>query len=153
MPDQTYQKSQIATQQLRTAVFLFLSGGSRASVITLAGASSGILEHLVRIEDNLPFVDYARSFIPGPTFPRDKYRRYVNELLGINALKHMSPNCLETLEIDLEESAIGAVTKAMADHVRFYGYEHDFIKAFLQWAWLNCDGPKIMQEYRRLSKG
>jgi hypothetical protein len=82
MTAQKYHKSDIATAQLNIAILLFLSGRDRSSVITLAGAASGILEQLVRNEGKIPFVDYARSLAPGPTPPRGTSNRIINDILG-----------------------------------------------------------------------
>lgn len=150
MTAEKYHKSDIATAQLHTAIALFLSGRDRSSVITLAGAASGILEQLVRNEGKIPFVDYTRSLVPGPTPPRGTSNRLINERLGINLHKHMNADCTDTLEIDIEKCAEDAITKAVADHVTLHGQEHDFIKAFLQWAWINRNGPQVMEEYNKL---
>jgi len=153
MPEQKYHKSQIATEQLKTSILLFLSGRDHSSVITLAGAASAILDQLVRNEDKTPFVDFARK-IPiafgGSMQPRNKYNRRINDKLGINSLKHMSPSCPETLEIDLEKSAEDAITKAVGDYVPLYGQDHDFIKDYLHWAWVNRNGPQVMKDYEKL---
>ena len=58
--EETYHKSEIAKSQLTTAVKLFLNKRDLSSVITLAGASSGILDTLVRNEGKESFLDYAR---------------------------------------------------------------------------------------------
>ncbi len=153
MPEQKYHKCEIATEQLKTAIFLFLSGRDCSSVITLAGAASNILERLVRNEDETAFIDYARNVqnvLGGSTPPRAKYGRYINERLGINPHKHMSPACPNTLEIDLQKSAEDAITKAIGDYTTLYGQEHEFIKAFLRWAWVNRDGPKVMKDHENL---
>jgi len=149
MTAQKYHKSDIATAQLQTAIVLFLGGRDRSSVITLAGAASGILEQLVRNEGKIPFVDYARSLAPGPTPPRGTANRVINDVLGINPHKHMKADCADALEIDLEKCAEDAITKAVGDHVTLHGREHDFIKAFLQWAWINRNGPQVMEEYNK----
>jgi hypothetical protein len=150
MTEQKYHKRGIATEQLKTAIFLFLGDRDRSSVITLAGAASNILERLVRNEGKTPFIDYARNVqnvLGGSTPPRAKYSRYINERLGINPHKHMSPTCPDTLEIDLQKGAEDAITKAIADYTTLYGQEHDFIKAFLRWAWVNRDGPQVMKDH------
>jgi hypothetical protein len=51
--------------------------------------------------------------------------------IGINPHKHMSPDCPDTLEIDLQTSAEHAITKAIADFTTLYGQGHAFIKAYL----------------------
>jgi hypothetical protein len=154
MNEQKYQKSLIATEQLRTAIMLFLTGGDPSSVITLAGAASTILERLLRNDGKTaPFIDFARNMATvsgAPTPARSKFSRHVNDTLGINDHKHMSPDLPDTLEIDLAKSAEDAVAKAIADYVPLYGQNHDFIKAFLQWAWVNRNGPQVMEEYKKL---
>jgi hypothetical protein len=153
MSEQKYHKRQVSVEQLKTAILLFLNGRDLSSVITLAGAAGAILERLVRNEGKRPFIDFAcnvANALSGTTPPRAKYNRYINNRLGINDHKHMSPNCPETVEIDLQESAENAITKAVADYVTLYGQEDDFIKAYLSWTWVYRNGPKIMQDYRNL---
>jgi hypothetical protein len=150
MTDRKYHKSEIATEQLKTAIFLFLSGRDLSSVITLAGAAGAILERLVRNAGKTPFIDFAcnvQNVLGGSTPPRAKYNRYINERFGINPHKHMSADCPDTLEIDLQKSAEDAITKAVADDKTLYGQERDFIKAYLRWAWVNRDGPQVMKDY------
>lgn len=152
MSEQKYHKSQIATEQLKTAVMLFLSNRDPASVITLAGAASAIFDQLVKNEGKTSFVDFARK-IPtafgGSEQPRSQYNRHINDTLGINYLKHMSPDCPDTLDIDLEKCAEDAITKAIGDYVPLFGQEQDFVKAYLQWAWLNRNGPQVMKDYEK----
>ena len=62
----------------------------------------------------------------------------------------MSSACPDTLEIDLEKNAEDAITKAIADYVPLFGQEHDFIKAYPQWAWVNRNGPQIMKDYEKI---
>ena len=62
----------------------------------------------------------------------------------------MSPGCPEILEIDLQTSAEHAITKAIADYITLYGQEHDFIKAYLGWAWVNRKGPQVMKDHENL---
>jgi hypothetical protein len=153
MAKQTYDKGQIATEQLRTAIFLFLNGGDPSSTITLAGASSVILEQLLRNKGTIaPFIDYSRSLVMAgaPTPGRSKFRHHVNNMLGINDHKHMSKDTPDTIELDLAQGAEDAIGKAIADFAPLFGQDHDFIKAFLQWSWVNRDGPQIMEEYEKL---
>jgi hypothetical protein len=155
MAEEKYHKSQIATEQLKTAILLFLNDCDPASVITLAGAASAILDQLVKNKGKTPFVDFARHIYAafgGSTPRRTRYNRYINDKLGINALKHMSPSCPENLEIDLQKNAEDAIGKAVADYVAIFGQEHDFIRAYLQWAWVNRNGPQIMEDYKKFSQ-
>ncbi len=61
----------------------------------------------------------------------------------------MSPDSPDTVELDLAQSAEDAITKAIADYAPLYGQDHDCIKAFLQWAWVNRNGPQVMEEYKK----
>jgi hypothetical protein len=153
MAEQKYHKSEIATEQLQTAIFLFLNGYDLSSVITLAGAAGAILERLVRNEGKTPFIDYACNVYNvrvGSMPPRTKYNHQIKETLGINPHKHMSPDCPDTLEIDLKKSAVGAIVMAVRDYTTLYGQDHDFIKGYLRWGWANLDGPQMMKDYEDL---
>lgn len=46
--EKKYHRNELARQQLKTAVMLFLNEKDLSSVITLSGASSNILSQLVR---------------------------------------------------------------------------------------------------------
>jgi hypothetical protein len=147
-----YRKSEIAIEQLKTAIFLLIHELDLSSAITLAGAASGILEQLVRNAGKVPFVDYAREIAnhyQGATPPRSSYSRHINDWLGINDHKHMSADTPETLEIDLQKSAEDAIAKAVADFVTLYGQDHDFIQAYLRWMWINRNGPELMENYKQ----
>lgn len=154
MTTERYHKSEIARRQLETAVHLFLSGRDRSSVITLAGASSVILDRLVRNEGKEPFVDYAcrvhRELI-GHSPKRRSYSHHIDKRLGVIAHKHLSKDDDETVELDLEKMACDALTRALADYVTLYGQEEPFVKAFFNWAWKSKDGKTLMKEYEKVS--
>ncbi|OGW05964.1 MAG: hypothetical protein A2889_09505 [Nitrospinae bacterium RIFCSPLOWO2_01_FULL_39_10] len=151
MPESKYHRAEIASKQLETAVSMFLNGRDRFSVITLAGAASNILSQLVRNQGEEPFIDYSRRVydaLIGFTPPRTKYNKYINERLGINALKHHSAGDATHIELDEEKAAEDAITKAIADYIKIKGQEEPFVKAFLSWAWKNRDGKKMMEDYK-----
>lgn len=148
MPD--FQKSDIARSQLETAIDLFFSGLSYHSVITLAGAASGILSGLVRAAGKETFVDYARRVhkdVRGHMPKRDSYAHHIEKTLGISAHKHLSERDTETVELNLEHLAADALARAIADYVTLYGQNEPFVSAYLQWAWMKKDGPRMMEQY------
>jgi len=104
MTKSRYQRIDLAARQLERSVRMFLNGQDRFSVITLAGAASGILTQLVLNVGKQPFVDYARivqSKLFGPTTPpREKFNRHINDRFGINALRHHAANDPPTLDLD-----------------------------------------------------
>ena len=58
--EQTFEKSELAKEQLRTAIWLFLNGIDFTSAITLAGASGNILHALVEQQSKQPALEYCR---------------------------------------------------------------------------------------------
>ena len=154
MTKERYHKSEIARRQLEAAVVLFLNGRDRSSVITLAGAASGILDRLVRNEGKEPFVDFAcrvhRKLI-GHTPQRRSYSHHIDKRLGVIAHKHLSKEDDEAVELDLEQMACDALTRALADYMTLHGKDEPFVKAFFNWAWETKDGKALMKEYENVS--
>lgn len=145
-----FNKRDIARSQLETAVDIFFSGLSFHSVITLAGAASGILSGLVHATGKETFVDYARRVHEGMRgfMPRrDSYAHHIEKVLGISAHKHLSESDMETIELDIEHLAADALARAIADYVTLFGQSEPFVKAYIQWAWVTKDGPGMMTQY------
>jgi len=88
----TYSRFDLAKNQLKTAIGLFVSGGDRFSVITLAGAAVVILSRLVTDRGQENFTDISmcheteRGGQPGT---RPVYDKGMNYTLFINQIKHM----------------------------------------------------------------
>lgn len=154
---QDHAKSDLANQQLRTAIWLFLNRIDFASAITLAGAAGNILHVLVEQQNKQPTLEYGRllcdrliGHVPG----RSKYLKHFGDLTGINRLKHMSAKCPDTIEIDLEKCAEKAITRAALDFIKLYGdaeaRSNDAVNSFMQWLWVMHDGEKMMKEYESL---
>jgi hypothetical protein len=133
----THTKIDIATEQLRSSVMLFCSARDRFSAITLAGAADVILSQLLlnagkeNLSDDLMRAD---SEVTGAMPERGVHGRAVNDMLMINALKHMDPGDDDCLEMDVLISALATVAKAVANYVRLMGDEADFVQAFKLWA-------------------
>lgn len=147
-----FHKHDAAKAQLQTAVSMFLEGRDRSSVITLAGAASGILDELVRRSGQEAFLDYARRVqqeLSGQTPKRSSYSHHINTRLGVIVHKHLSEDDSDTIELDLEEQAAGALSRAIADYIALNGQDEPFVKAFLSWSWHNQDGPGVMEKFRQ----
>lgn len=146
-----FHKSDIAKFQLQTAVGIFLSGMDRSSVITLAGAASGLLDSLVKRTGKEPFVDYARRVhcaIVGHIPKRQSYSHHIDKRLGVIAHKHLGKDEPETVDLDLEKMAADALCRAIADYTMLNGKDEPFVESFLGWAWRNMDGPALMESYQ-----
>lgn len=146
-----FHKHDVARLQLLTAVDIFLRGLDRSSVITLAGAASGILDTLVKRACKEPFVDYARrvhSELVGYTPKRKSYSYHINIKLGVIAHRHLAKDDPDTVELDLEKQAVDVLGRAISDYISLNGEDEPFVKAFLSWAWKNTDGPTLMEKFK-----
>lgn len=147
-----YSKKDIATAQLKTAIELFLKYKYLSAVITLSGAAGTILSQLARNAGEESFTDYAcriyahinKEQTPG----REKYNYHIDKTLGVTSHKHMNDSDVETVELDISQSAEDGITRAISDYVALYGKEEVFIKQFLQWKWQNRNGKKLMEELK-----
>ena len=145
----TFHKSDIARTQLETAVDIILKGFSYHSVITLAGAASGILDGLLLTAGKEPFIDYARRYAEqhGQTPGRVKFAHFIDKTHGISSHKHMYETDEDPIELDVEDLARRAVSRAVVEYITLYGEEEPFVKLFLQWSWVTQDGPEEMKRY------
>lgn len=157
--ERTFEKSELAKQQLKTAIWLFLNHIDFTSAITLAGAAGNILHALVEQENKQPTLEYGRllcSKLIGYVPKRSAYLKNFGDLTGINRLKHMSAKCPDTIEIDLEKCAEIAITRATLDFINLYGdteaRNNPAVNSFMQWLWVIHDGEKMMKEYEVLPK-
>ena len=145
-----FHKRDVVRFQLQTAVEIFLSEINHSAVITLAGASSGILDNLMKIAGKESFDDYARRIhceLVGYTPKRKSYSHHIAKKLGIIAHKHLSSTDDEMVELDLEKLAADSLTRAIADYSALYGQSEPFVNAFLKWAWVNLYGPSLMKDF------
>ncbi|WP_404991391.1 hypothetical protein [Cupriavidus pauculus] len=132
---------------------IFIRKLSYHSVITLAGAASGILTGLVREAGKEAFVDYARRVhkqMRGLTPKRESYAHHIEKFLGISAHKHLSDTDDDNIELDVERLAANALARAIADYVTLRGQNEPFVQAYLQWAWITQDGPGMMSAYEEV---
>lgn len=142
-----HSKLDIATAQLKTAVLLFVTDQDRVSAIILAGAADVILSQLLsnagkpNFSDELMKLDMDKT---GVIANRSEHGRAVNDMLMINALKHLDSGEDEYVEIDLFVSSLATVAKAVANYVALCGDDAEFVKAFKLWAQFNT--PKGLDE-------
>jgi hypothetical protein len=150
-----FHKSEVVRLQLKTAVEIFLAKLNYSAVITLAGASSGILGPLVSRAGKETFDEYARRIygeLSGQIPKRPAYSKHITQILGIIAHKHLAGDDTESIELDLEKLACDALIRAMADYSKLYGQSEPFVIAFFQWVWMNVDGAKVMKDYLSIPK-
>jgi hypothetical protein len=140
MSTRTYQRLDLAARQLETAIGLFIGGHDRFSVITLAAAADGILSQLANNKGEKTFIEIlAGETDDAKTASRSGMGTHVNQLLCVNALKHMDEGDDGYVVLDLFNCALGTILVAVADFVTLRGRGEGFVEAFLLWVRQNLD--------------
>jgi hypothetical protein len=143
MSTRTYQRLDLAARQLETAIGLFIGGHDRFSVITLDAAADGILSQLVNNKGEKTFIEIlAGETDDAKAASRSAMGTHVNQLLCVNALKHMDEGDDGYVVLDLFNCAVATILVAVADFVTLRGRGEGFVEAFLLWVRQNLD-PKI----------
>src|SRR5579871_2279833 len=104
-----YNRFDLASTQLKTAIRLFVTGGDRFSVITLAGAADVIFSELVTREKKENFTIFLLKKEQDERRPQEAGKE-INDILSINVLKHFDPGDDDYISLDVEESALGAIS-------------------------------------------
>ena len=103
-----------------------------------------------------PFSDYAIAVYEvvtsGNTPAKAKYAKHLNDVLKVNALKHMVEGEDDTIEFDVDIAAFGAILKAVTNYLTLHPEKPDFIKALLYWVHTNFNGEKFMENYHSRPK-
>lgn len=145
MTVKTYSRFELAENQLTAAIGLFVSGGDRFSVISLAGAADVILSRLVLNNGKENFTDHMLGWEVeqgAASLTREVYGKGMNDTLFINQLKHMDDNDDGVIEIEPEECALAAILKALANYVALADQQKDIVLAFKAWVRQNLDPKK-----------
>ncbi len=143
----SHSKLDIAANQLESAIGLFVSVRDKFSAITLAGAADTIFNQLLLDQGKENFTGRSRKREvekTGISRTLGEHGKAINDILRINALKHMDKDDDDYVEMDLDECALASILKAVANYIDLVGREANFIRAFLYWVKLNVD-PKRFQ--------
>lgn len=145
MTNKVYTRLELAAHQLEGAISLFVAGRDRFSVITLAGAADVILSRLLinaGLENFTESVLISEIEKGGTDLTREVVGKGINDTLFINHLKHMDDDDDGYIDIELEECALAAILKALANYIILAGRNDAFVQAFLLWVKLNLDPNK-----------
>lgn len=148
-----YSKKFVARSQVGTALWLFLDDRDRSSVITLAGAASGLLEELVRREGKESLIDYScrlHGAIAGKTPKRAALRHHADKHLGIIAHKHLGPHEPSTVALDLERMAADALGRAVIDLMVIADPADPIVQNYFAWAKHAYDVEHMKRLYGQL---
>lgn len=139
---ESYRRFELAENQLEAAIGLFVSGGDRFSVISLAGAADVILSRLVinRGQENFTERSLKRELgRGGPDGTREIHGRSMNDALFINQIKHMDDDDGGFIDMEPDECALGAILKALVNYIILAGQKKDLVLAFKAWVKLNLE--------------
>jgi len=136
-----HSRVKLACQQFETAVKLFLTGGDRFSVITLAGAADVIFCQTLSRRGIQNLTQYIAD-TKKDSRPIGKIGREINDLLHINDLKHMDDQSDVYVDMNLEECALGAILKALANYHALDERNQIFVDGLKAWVKANLD-PSI----------
>jgi hypothetical protein len=136
---QSYQRLDLAANQLETAVRFFIGGHDKFSVITLAGAAHAVLSQLVKNQGEKTFIEVLIEDVEDEKHSPSTMGTHVNNVLFINALKHMDKDDDGSVVMDVEQCALASILIAVANFVTLRGRGTDFVEAFFAWAKLNLD--------------
>lgn len=132
MTNKKYTRLNLASNQLEAAISLFLSGGDRFSVITLAGAADVILSRLVLNTGEENFTDLVLKTESNKLEnTRETLGRDINDLFFINQIKHLDPDDDGYIDLNPEECAIGAILKTLPNHIKLTDQHSALITSFL----------------------
>lgn len=145
MNARTYTRFELAHNQLEAAIALYITNRDRLSAITLAGAADVILSQLVLRSGKPNFTDLVlqKNIEAGRgAVTREVFGKEVNDTLFINQLKHFDDDAQEVVELDVDECALAAILKALANYVALPEHQRDLVQVFKLWVKQNLDPSK-----------
>ena len=121
MPEQTYDKRDIALTQLESALRLFREGDDYFSALTLAGAAGGILGDLLRLRGRQNALDdlisgavLMHKHLFGEEAGAKEFANRANR--ARNALKHLEAGGFPTITLDIRDEAKDMLTRAIDNY-------------------------------------
>ena len=143
--EQTFQRTDLAKEQLDIALDLFLTSKSFVATLTLAGAAEEILGKALRQEGKKTALEQQHSTISSfRTFlERNNFtlKDYINEKnRARNAAKHMDLASHATITVDMQDEALWMLVRALDHYLRLGFNESDRIKKFNNWFYENIVG-------------
>jgi len=140
-----YTRFELAHSQLEAAIALYITNRDRLSAITLAGAADVLLSQLVLRAGKQNFTDRVleKELATGrAAITREVLGREVNDMLFINQLKHFDDDAQDVIELDVDQCALAAILKALANYVDLPEHQRDLVLAFKLWVQQNLDPKK-----------
>ena len=145
MPERSYQKTDLAREQLEVALGLFLDKVSYVAALTLAGAAEEILGKALShkgdknvLKKEYDIVGPIRQLMDGKKLTWASFMGEKNR--ARNSVKHMDRDSESTLAADLEDETLWMLVRA-CDNYRHLGLDPtDKIIEFDEWFYKNVVG-------------
>ena len=145
MPEQTYQRIDLAIEQLDVALELFLSRRSFVSALTLAGAAEEILGRALVHRGEAPWLEHEHGMVAeieeilrGQPY---KLKDFVNEKNRVrNAAKHMRDASEPAIVSDMEDEALWMIVRALENYRSLDLPSTPRTEDFDSWFWKNVAG-------------
>lgn len=120
MTDQTYNKIELATQQINVAISYFLKRRSLVSALTLASAAEKIFSKALAHRGQQNFLDSKYETLePNPKMRGLSKEDFVrDENSALNAIKEMDAANDTSVTLDLEEAAYSMIVRACDNYDR-----------------------------------
>jgi hypothetical protein len=147
MPEQTYQRIDLAKEQLDVGLELFLSQRSVVSALTLAGAAEEILGKTLSLrgEETTLECSYNRVAPVRELLQRGQYnwRDFIDEKNRVrNAAKHIGKASELSVVADLEDEALWMLVRAYDNYLRLDLNPTPRMEEFEDWFWKNVVGTE-----------
>ena len=138
MAEKTYQRVDLAKEQLENALELFLRRGSFVSALTLAGAAEEILGKALSqrgekttLQHEYPLIKPVEELFRNEPFSWKEFVEKKN--LARNAAKHMKDASVSIVTADLADEALWMIVRACDNHARLGLQETPLMKEFEDW--------------------
>jgi len=145
MAEETYEKLDIACQQLNTAIDLFFEGVNHFSVITLAGAAEEILGRYMELVGKQSSLDgivkgtaLVHKHLYGEDLPHKEFKFRAN--MARNSIKHLDSDEDLNVTFDSKEEMIDMLVRATDNYFGLEIPESDQVQKFNEWYMENVVG-------------
>ncbi|PCE30373.1 hypothetical protein [Burkholderia ubonensis] len=144
MSTQTWQRVDLAREQLETALTLFLDHARYASAITLAGTAERVLGQALRHRGDAAVIDghfdqiaLVHALLHGKPLPKGAFVDAQNRVY--NALRHFDATDAPSFDADLQEAACWMLVRA-CDNAHRLGLTVAGFDAFDDWFYTHVVG-------------
>ncbi len=145
VPEQTYERIELAKEQLEIALEMFLKRRSFVSALTLAGAAEEILgKALIQrgekttLQHECPLIEPVESLFRKTKYGWGEFIEKKNR--ARNAAKHMKDKSEATITADLEDEALWMIVRACDNHTRLGLELTPLMYEFENWFYTNVVG-------------